>query len=112
MKLYRVKHLWDWALSPFGKYMGQEADSYETRNIAGGDVQEWRFIAHFHRFGEGKEARSDFDVWITWQDVSRMVDEFAKDGQQDAVAIREAMLVAQNIKTKTPSSPAWLPQAY
>lgn len=53
----------------------------------------------FPRFGEGERRQSDFEVCAEWNDVQRMIDIFCERGQPEAIAIRNAIKLAEAAQT-------------
>jgi hypothetical protein len=57
-----------------------------------------RVYADFDRFGNGRSRRSDFRVSMEWKDVQALIEKFCEAGHPDALALQDAMRLAQAAK--------------
>lgn len=110
MYLHRVTDTWEWA-NPEGTYLGKDCDEIDIEksqfaNDADGD--EWRVAAYFRRFGGGEKRQSDYQVGIKWKDVEAIIGKFCEVDRPEAIAIREALKLAEAAKQlgwKPPAPP-------
>jgi hypothetical protein len=52
--------------------------------------------ARFAKFGNGDET-SDFDLYISWDDIERAIGSFAELGHPDAIRVGKAMKLAKAV---------------
>jgi len=55
-------------------------------------------IARFPRFGGGEHRQSDFDVYVSWEDVEKILEKFCEAKHAEAIALQEARKLAEAIK--------------
>jgi hypothetical protein len=93
---------------PNGKYIGHRS---EDSALGGTDERGLpRVVTRFPRFGAGTQRLSDFEVYVEWQDMERMLDVFCDSNHPDALRLREARRAAEALtaigwKEPSPHSP-------
>jgi hypothetical protein len=55
-------------------------------------------IASFPRYGNAPKRRSDFALVVHWGDVEGLIERFCEAGQSEALAIRDAVRLAEAAK--------------
>jgi hypothetical protein len=98
MHLHRVTPTWDWA-NPDGVYLGEDCKGFRaTKSRFVGDNQDWFVVANFPRFGGGGKRQSDYDVGVKWEDVETIIEKFCDVGHPQAIAVQEALKLANAAK--------------
>ena len=87
---------------PFGttfpKFDGQYEDGIGVKPRQYESKLEPVAIASFDRFGGGQTRQSDFEIYVPWKDIAIMIDKFCEAKHPEALAIHEAMKLAQAAK--------------
>jgi hypothetical protein len=81
------------------KYLGGSAENYKaTIYRIDGEPDVEVVKTRFARFGGGQYRHSDFEVYVEWQDVEKIIEKFCEAKHPEAMAVQTARKLAATVK--------------
>jgi len=85
---------------PGGHFLGMPSTEFKatTFQIDGEEVVQ-AVVTCFRRFGGGRVRQSDFEVYVDWQDLEKIIEKFCDADHPQALALQEARKLADALKS-------------
>jgi hypothetical protein len=58
-----------------------------------------KVTAYFWRFGTGGENANDFEVDVGWEDIETLIDDFATEGNLNALRLKKAVQLLASLES-------------